>query len=1157
MDARVPASPSGFPQGPVTTDFSPGETRILGELRLLTPLSDYTMRLSENLKHVQASLDKLAISQQEQSRGMENLSGKIDSFMEAQSPLIIKTGFSNMSVGTTESSVKKAGSPLRNKVSATGTANFSSLGASDRARMPLGDGRQISVLSGHSQSEDSKYDSSKLLQHLIEDADPSALRAYDHLPVDWPHCLQIRFIPDAAISMSPAQLLSDRRGSMEVCPSEGSSLQGDDMLSTTRHSVCSGCRGFLSKHVVINPNSTVKVSFEVASIFVLLFDLTVIPFLIAWDMHLQNNFSWIPWFTVSFWSIDICISCITAVAVEGRLQRDPHHIIRKYFRTWMVPDVLIVGSDWLSLITATIYAGSSNSSAVKMLRLLKLGRLLRVIGMLKIFKFARVIEEFMDRAVGETYRMSLKILSMIFTVTWVNHIICCGWFMLGRMSVTDTGQHWPEAALEPSVLEEDILYQYSTTFHWSMSQLTLGASEIVCKNSYERFFNIACLVFGLILSSTLVSSLSATMVQFQMMRNGRAQKLRMLRQFLKDNKVDLDISYLVQKQVKDRLGPTDKLTDQDVPVLSLLSQGLLAELRFQVFKPWLVSHSLFRLWAHQEPMLFSRLCFGMEFIVVRAGDTHFSPGIARAEAYLLTSGQMIYRQRRAAPEREGSPSMEAATAATTSLQVQVNTWLCEPSLWVEWHHVGSAEAAVSSQLLVLSAEVMHHALLTRHPVRRIVAEYAEVYYFRTINAQPPLFEYPNDLTVPETGYADIVLSLNPDHRMLIGIDAIAQGEEKRWFNTGLAALRREVLQGLSTVIVDGSGEVLRLACIVVLRVVNRNTKILVQLAKFDTEAESAWSVKAQLPAVKQVDNETWAQASERLLLSLRSITGKVELTNSAHAVEFKQSPGLGVRTKYLRTTCTGHQVQSEESEQDDKDTNLPTSTGSMLMLTQTHSLQLRRMSAFGSKGGSRGGGSSVADPLGLDDEEVYLCGRNGKVYFYTWLAQLQFEELSSGKWNELLTSGLQSIDFDPEDFSVMSKVNSPEPGSPMSNLGGRNQSKPSMTFHTGSEASSLVNSSSQPPSASQSDPTASGAATGTGSGEQAVDVHVDWSPRDVLNPFQESPVQSRLVEDYPQPPSTKGQTGRMPSPLRSEQQIPELSVDVIASRGKWYREEDL
>ena len=50
-----------------------------------------------------------------------------------------------------------------------------------------------------------------------------------------------------------------------------------------------------------------------------------------------------------------------------------------------------------------------------------------------------------------------------------------------------------------------------------------------------------------------------------------------------DNAVDLDVSYLVQKQVKDRLGPTDKLTDQDVPVLSLLSRGLLAELRLEVF----------------------------------------------------------------------------------------------------------------------------------------------------------------------------------------------------------------------------------------------------------------------------------------------------------------------------------------------------------------------------------------------------------------------------------------------------------------------------------------------------------------------------------------------------------------------------------------------
>eukprot|EP00971_Amphidinium_carterae_P268716 5330652-Amphidinium_carterae.1 len=74
---------------------------------------------------------------------------------------------------------------------------------------------------------------------------------------------------------------------------------------------------------------------------------------------------------------------------------------------------------------------------------------------------------------------------------------------------------------------------------------------------------------------------------------GRKQKLRMLRQFLCDYSVDLDISYLVQKQVKERLGPSDRLTEEDVPVLAVLSVQLLAELRMEIYREHLVKHPLF------------------------------------------------------------------------------------------------------------------------------------------------------------------------------------------------------------------------------------------------------------------------------------------------------------------------------------------------------------------------------------------------------------------------------------------------------------------------------------------------------------------------------------------------------------------------------------
>eukprot|EP00971_Amphidinium_carterae_P316824 6298186-Amphidinium_carterae.1 len=255
--------------------------------------------------------------------------------------------------------------------------------------------------------------------------------------------------------------------------------------------------------------------------------------------------------------------------------------------------------------------------------------------------------------------------------------------------------------------------------------------------------------------------------------------------------------------------------------------------------------------------------------------------------------------------------------------------------------------------------------MTRHAIRRIVKEYAELFYWRTIKSKPPMLDYPNDLLVPQTAYEDIVLSMNSDVRVIIGIDAIDQGEEKRWFATGLGTLRREVLQGHSTVIVDGLGEVLRLACIVVLRVTHHNSKVLVQLAKYDVEAEESMQVKCQLPAVKQVDNESWPEAAERLLLSMRNVVGSVDLSTSTQEIECKHSQGVGVRTKYLRTTCVGHMTATpEELNQRGRPGGRSVIKRSLLPYQSTQPVKVQKV--------------DCPNAFGLNDEEVYITGRNGK-----------------------------------------------------------------------------------------------------------------------------------------------------------------------------------
>eukprot|EP00971_Amphidinium_carterae_P261948 5195798-Amphidinium_carterae.2 len=50
-------------------------------------------------------------------------------------------------------------------------------------------------------------------------------------------------------------------------------------------------------------------------------------------------------------------------------------------------------------------------------------------------------------------------------------------------------------------------FTYSSSFHWTLAQITLGAMEINPTNSYERSFCVVLLLVGMIFNATIVSTL--------------------------------------------------------------------------------------------------------------------------------------------------------------------------------------------------------------------------------------------------------------------------------------------------------------------------------------------------------------------------------------------------------------------------------------------------------------------------------------------------------------------------------------------------------------------------------------------------------------------------------------------------------------------------
>jgi len=435
------------------------------------------------------------------------------------------------------------------------------------------------------------------------------------------------------------------------------------------------------------------------------------------------------------------------------------------------------------------------------------------------------------------------------------------------------------------------MYQYFVSLHWAAGQITLGAIDIMPTNSCERAFFVVSMFCGFFFGSTLVSMLSAAMMDYRMMQKDKTMKLRQLRRYLQENEVNSGIAVRVQKQVEQRLSLTECLSEEDVAVLHLLSTTLRSQLRFEIVSPNLTRHPLFRLWTTMDAMLMQRVCAqAVQFLNLRPKDDLFTAGTVSPCAYVLVNGKMVYSQ-----YPDSSPVPKA-----TSEEADVGQWFCEAALWVEWTHVGKAEAGTSCKLLCIDGASLFVHLQQDFIVRGVAVEYGRQFCKRVASAGPPHAVWPTDLQVPFTDFCELVVSMDKHVQQTIGRVALGQMHAQR-AKGDIEKLREEVEASEAIVVISGTGALTRVVSLVVLRATDGNGSVFMQVGKWNgVEFHRAFL----LPGIKQEANEHVGETLERMFATkLSCLREGVELCGFQRETEEKESKEHGVQTKYIRSIC--------------------------------------------------------------------------------------------------------------------------------------------------------------------------------------------------------------------------------------------------------------
>ena len=523
-----------------------------------------------------------------------------------------------------------------------------------------------------------------------------------------------------------------------------------------------------SQCLIIDPEGWFSLCVDLLSAVVLIVDLVWIPVAVAWDVKMEGWAMWFAWFTALFWSFDLLRAFITAKKSvsdgEYMLLTDFRLIALRYLKERFLIDFLIVLFDWANILITLL----QGAIVIKLLRIAKIVRLLRVARIVRLSRTTRHLDEVMDCYISGGWRVLLKVFIILMFVFLFGHSASCAWYAIARQVPSDTGASWLDAAFD---VEERVRsyhdlnprYLYATAFHWSMAQLTMGANELIPRSTTERVANILMLFLGLLFSSTLVSALSATLIDYQIRASERNHSLRSLRRYLDQNKVPVSVQLRVRKQIEQRLSNTPMLMEKDVPVLDKLSTSVRAALRFAIMQDHLMRLPLFRVWTHFSDSTVKDMCSDDSIVCrfLQESDEIFSAGALCHEAFHLMHGTVRYTQ-----------EPDSAMIDKTAWQdVNGKTWMCEAALWTTWFHVGRAEAMTKCKLMSLPAERVLDMLRKHRLLRQITVSYGHEYHRRILAARPPESDWPTDLVVPFTEFGDIVEAMDDELQFTICLQA--------------------------------------------------------------------------------------------------------------------------------------------------------------------------------------------------------------------------------------------------------------------------------------------------------------------------------------------------------------------------------------------------
>eukprot|EP00931_Biecheleriopsis_adriatica_P108176 TRINITY_DN82511_c0_g1_i1.p1 TRINITY_DN82511_c0_g1~~TRINITY_DN82511_c0_g1_i1.p1 ORF type:complete len:918 (-),score=156.58 TRINITY_DN82511_c0_g1_i1:28-2781(-) len=440
---------------------------------------------------------------------------------------------------------------------------------------------------------------------------------------------------------------------------------------------------------VTSPTSWPRVIWDLFALSMVLFSLVWLP-LQAFQPPRTVITNALELISAAYWTLDILAWFLVGYNTNGVINKALPSIARHYARTWFLYDVALVVADYTSH-----FSGLRELQLVLLLRAVRLYR-------------ANGLSVLSQHIQSEATRIVLGICKLLAFIVIGCHMVACSWFFIGVYG--DQSVSWVKAY---NFEREDRSYQYSTSLHWSLTQLTPASMEVNAQNTLERLFTILVVISAMVTFSSFVSAITGATNQLQRLNRERAEHLAKMRQLCVENKIPVHLvtrtnSCLLQALTHEK----HRLHVQDVAAIKYLPQGLQEDLMDAVYCRATKLHYLFRKLTTNHAALTAKLHANAfeDLSVPREADV-FVFSQEATKMFFVMMGSLAYSQ--------GPVQKDSAET------VGKGTFIGEPCLWVDWNHVGILSNSTSyCELVALDSQRLAKVVLTDPACTMIAYKYA-------------------------------------------------------------------------------------------------------------------------------------------------------------------------------------------------------------------------------------------------------------------------------------------------------------------------------------------------------------------------------------------------------------------------------------------------